>query len=89
MYNVERVPVKHFKILKKYIKGMPEGPTKQRVLEEALKMIEDPSKVAYDDIEQSLFSNPPPGEERAALKERVLQAKLSRAGKLAKALTKS
>lgn len=25
MYNVERLPVKHFKIMKKYVKSMPEG----------------------------------------------------------------
>jgi len=36
IYNIERVPVKHFKILKKYIKGMPEGSNKQRILEDAL-----------------------------------------------------
>ena len=29
IYNVERMPENHFKIMKKYIKSMPEGPTKQ------------------------------------------------------------
>ena len=26
IYNIERIPVKHFKILKKYIQSLPEGP---------------------------------------------------------------
>jgi hypothetical protein len=43
--------VKHFKILKKYIKKMPEGPVKQRILEEALSLIEDPKKLQFDEIE--------------------------------------
>lgn len=29
IYNIERLPVKHFKILRKYIKSMPEGPSKK------------------------------------------------------------
>ncbi len=51
MYNIERVPVKHFKILKKYIKSMPEGPGKDRILKDALELIEDNKKATYDEIE--------------------------------------
>jgi len=57
IYNIERLPVKYFKVLKKYIKSLPEGITKQRVLQEALSVIEDNKKLIFDDIEQSLLDN--------------------------------
>ncbi|TNV72894.1 hypothetical protein FGO68_gene8728 [Halteria grandinella] len=88
MYNVERVPVKHFKLMKKYIKSMPEGPLKEKILAEALSMIEDKTKIKMDDIEQSLIDNTPPGQEKIAIKDRIIETKLKRAGKIAKALSK-
>jgi len=88
MYNIERVPVKHFKILKKYIKTMPEGPGKERVLKDALELIEDNNKATYDEIESKLIEDTVAGQERDQIRERLLQAKLARAGKIAKALSK-
>jgi hypothetical protein len=75
MYNVERVPMKHFKILKKYIKSMPDSPMK------------DNKKIAFDEIEKKLIDDTM-GDEKEKIKERLVQAKLTRAGKIAKALTK-
>jgi len=87
MYNVERVPVKHFKILKKYIKSMPDGPMKDKISQAALDLIEDNKKIAFDEIEKKLIDDTM-GDEKEKIKERLVQAKLTRAGKIAKALTK-
>lgn len=65
IYNIERLPIKHFKILKKYIKTMQEGQVKERILKEALELIEDNKKVTYDEIENRLIEDTPIGEERA------------------------
>lgn len=51
-------------------------------------MIEDKTKIKFDDIEQSLIDNTPLGQERDDIKERILAAKLKRAGKIAKTLSK-
>ncbi len=55
IYNIERLPIKHFKILKKYIKSMQDGQVKERILKEALGLIEDNTKVTYDEIENRLI----------------------------------
>lgn len=69
MYNVEKVPTKHFKILKKYIQSMQGKLSEvllisilygiiQKILEDALAIIEDPqNKVIFDDIEKSCIEN--------------------------------
>jgi hypothetical protein len=88
IYNIERLPIKHFKILKKYIKTMQDGQVKERILKEALELIEDNKKATYDEIENRLIEDTPEGEERLKIKERLLQAKLSRAAKIAKTLSK-
>ena len=87
-YNIERLPIKHFKILKKYIKTMQDGQVKERILKEALELIEDNKKATFDEIENKLVEDTPEGEEKIKIKERLLQAKLSRAAKIAKALSK-
>jgi hypothetical protein len=87
MYNVERVPVKHFKILKKYIKSMPDGAMKDKIKQAALDLIEDNKKIAFDEIEKKLIDDTM-GDEKEKIRERLVQAKLTRAGKIAKALTK-
>jgi hypothetical protein len=67
---------------------MQDGQVKERILKEALELIEDNKKATYDEIENRLIEDTPEGEERTKIKERLLQAKLSRAGKIAKALSK-
>lgn len=67
---------------------MQDGQVKERIQKEALELIEDNAKVTYDEIENRLIQDTPEGEERKKIKERLLQAKLTRAGKIAKALSK-
>lgn len=50
-------------------------------------MIEDNKKIVYDEIEQSIIDSLF-GEEKKILVERFVQAKLKRAAKIAKALSK-
>lgn len=50
-------------------------------------MIEDNKKITYDDLEKTLIDESR-SEERQAIKERIDQAKLKRAGKIAAALSK-
>ena len=76
MYNVERVPVKHFKILKKYIKSMPDGPMKEKIKQAALDLIEDNKKIAFDEIEKKLIDDTM-GDEKEKIRERLVQAKLT------------
>ena len=52
-------------------------------------MIEDKTKVVFDEIEQSLITNAVGEVEKKAVKERILEAKIFRADKLAKTLSKS
>lgn len=52
-------------------------------------MIEDKTKIVFDEIEQSLITNAVGEVEKKAVKERILEAKIFRADKLAKALSKS
>ena len=44
---------------------MQEGQVKERILKEALELIEDNKKVSYDEIENRLIEDKPDGEERA------------------------
>lgn len=67
---------------------MQDGQVKERILKEALELIEDNKKATYDEIENRLIEDTPEGEERLKIKERLLQAKLSRAAKIAKTLSK-
>ncbi len=83
IYNIERLPVKHFKILNAYISSMPDGPQKEKIRLDALDLIEDNKKIKFDEIEQKLIDDTPAGEEREKIKERLVQAKLVRAGKIA------
>jgi len=50
-------------------------------------MIEDNKKINFDEIEKKLIDDSV-GEEKEKIKERLIQAKLVRAGKIAKALSK-
>ena len=54
-----------------------------------MELIEDNKKIIFDEIENRLIEDTPSGEERDKIKERLIQAKLSRAGKLAKTLSKN
>ena len=67
---------------------MQDGLVRERIGKEALELIEDNKKINYDEIETRLIEDTPAGEEREKIRERLLQAKLSRAGKIAKALSK-
>ncbi|CDW82845.1 UNKNOWN [Stylonychia lemnae] len=88
MYNVEKVPTKHFKILKKYIKAM-QGQQKEKILEEALAIIEKPQeKIVFDDIEKSQIDQCDTSVEKQKMQEQLLQSKLKRAEKIAKCLSK-
>eukprot|EP00347_Sterkiella_histriomuscorum_P018283 403346101 len=89
MYNIEKVPTKHFKILKKYIKSMQSSNIKDTLLKEALAMIENPSKeIKYDDIEQSMIDNEVGSEAKQAMKDKINKDKIQRAEKIAKILSK-
>jgi hypothetical protein len=51
---------------------MQDGQVKERILKEALELIEDNKKATYDEIENRLIEDTPEGEERSKIKERLL-----------------
>ena len=50
MYNLEKIPAKHFKTLILYIENI-KGEGKKRVRIEALELIENKDKIEFDDLE--------------------------------------
>ena len=55
MYYLEKLPSKYFKIMIQYIATMHEA-SKERVLEEARKLIENKDDIKLDDLETQLIS---------------------------------
>ncbi len=51
-------------------------------------MIEDNSKVEFDDLEKACIENEDSSEKRQQMREKILQAKLKRASKIAEQLSK-
>jgi hypothetical protein len=77
MYSVDAIPSKHFKIMKKYVKSL-QGQVRERILEEALAVVETPKKLELTLIEKAL-------EEEA--KEQMKEVKISRYEKIAAILS--
>ena len=86
MFNLEKVPAKYFKIMISYIESI-EGNTKERVLEEALEMIENKDQISFDELEDRLIEEADTPDESKQLKEKVLSAKIKRIEKIADKLS--
>ena len=86
MYSIEKVPTKHFKIMKKYVATM-KGHSRDKVLQEALALIEHPENVEFDTLEQILLNEAQDKDEREELKKKIVNSKVKRAEAIAKALS--
>ena len=82
MYYLEKLPSKYFKIMIQYIDTMHEA-SKQRVLEDARKSIENKDDIKLDDLETQLISEADDLEEKKALKTKIIDAKIKRMEKVA------
>jgi hypothetical protein len=48
MYNLWQLPIKHFKIMTKYIQDMPQSGLKDQIRRDAIEMLEKPETLVYD-----------------------------------------
>ena len=88
VYNLEKLPAKHFKMALPYLLSM-HGMAKDRLRQQALKLLEDKEAITLDDLEQKLIDEAESLEEKEELKTKIRTAKVKRIERVAEKLASS